>query len=191
MLLLLVENQQAGIFHRCEDRRARTDHDAGLTARDAPPLVIAFAHAQTGMEHGDSLSKVRRHFMQQLRRQRNFRHEQHGGAARVQRAPDQREIDRGLAAARHAVEKRRAGLFLHHLPVQAVKGGLLLFAQRQRACGRDILALRAAQAFLLIRFDQAELCEARNGLHARAGQLAQLAAGARTDGTQQAQQRGL
>ena len=171
MLLLLVEDQQAGILKRCEDRRARADHDAGFAARDAPPFVIAFAHAQARVEHRDGFSEVRGHFMQQLRRQCDLRHEQHGGTARVQRTSDQREIYRGLAAARYAVEKRRAGLFLRHLPVQTVEGDLLLRVQRQRPGGRDVLALRAAQLLLLICLDQAELCEAGDGLHTGTGQL--------------------
>ena len=129
--------------------------------------------------------------MQQLRRQCDLRHEQHGGTARVQRTSDQREIYRGLAAARHAVEKRRAGLFLRHLPVQTVEGDLLLRVQRQRPGGRDVLALRAAQLLLFMRFNQAKLCKARDGLHTRAGQVTQLAAGTGADDTQQAQQRGL
>ena len=93
MLLLLVEDQQAGILKRCEDRRARADHDAGFAARDAPPFVIAFAHAQARVEHRDGFSEVRGHFMQQLWRERNLRHEQHGGAALIQRALNQCKID--------------------------------------------------------------------------------------------------
>ena len=93
MLLLLIEDKQTGILKRCEDRRACADHDTRLAARNAPPLVIAFAHTQTRMEHSNGFSKVRGHFMQQLWRERNLRHEQHGGAALIQRALNQCKID--------------------------------------------------------------------------------------------------
>ena len=52
---------------------------------------------------------------EQLRGQGDLRHQEHGGAALVQRFLDERDVDGGLAAAGHAVEQGRAGLFALHL----------------------------------------------------------------------------
>ena len=52
---------------------------------------------------------------EQLRGQGDLRHQKHGGAALVQRSLDERDVDGGLAAAGHAVEQGRAGLFALHL----------------------------------------------------------------------------
>ena len=115
VLLLLIEDEKPGLLQRRKDRRARADHDSGLAPGDAPPLVVAFADAQARVEHGDGLAEVRGHAAEQLRGQGDLRHQEHGGAALVQRFLDERDVDGGLAAAGHAVEQGRAGLFALHL----------------------------------------------------------------------------
>ena len=115
VLLLLIEDEKPGRLQGRKDRRARADHDSGLAPGDAPPLVVAFADAQARVEHGDGLAEVRGHAAEQLRGQGDLRHQEHGGAALVQRFLDERDVDGGLAAAGHAVEQGRAGLFALHL----------------------------------------------------------------------------
>ena len=107
-LLLFIQNDEPEVLQRCEHRAARAQHDAHLTAADALPLVVALGERQRAVQHRDVAAELRRKAAQHLRRQRDLRHEQHGGLAERERFFDEPDIDLRLAAGGHAMQQRGA-----------------------------------------------------------------------------------
>ena len=107
-LLLFIQNDEPEVLQRCKHRAARAQHDAHLTAADALPLVVALGERQRAVQHRDVTAELRRKAAQHLRRQRDLRHEQHGGLAARERFFDEPDIDLRLAAGGHAMQQRGA-----------------------------------------------------------------------------------
>jgi hypothetical protein len=57
--LLLVDDDEAFIGQRRENRRARADGDAGLPLQNAAPLVIPLALGKAAVKHGDTIPEAR------------------------------------------------------------------------------------------------------------------------------------
>ena len=55
--MLLIDDDEAEPHRRREDRGARADHDARLTAPDAVPLLRALLRRERGVEHRDLIAK--------------------------------------------------------------------------------------------------------------------------------------
>ncbi len=141
------------------------------------------------MEHRDLLPKVGGQQLDKLRRQGDFRHQQHGAPPLVKAGADQGEIDRRLAAAGDAVEQSNAGLLRRALAAQALKGIALVRVQFERFCRPDRRMDGTAQHLLLRLLDIAEVPQPPDGLPGSAGKVAQLLLGHATGHGQQLQHR--
>ena len=105
----------------------------------------------------------------------------------MQRLIDQADVDGGLAAARHAVQKRNARLFRVHLRKQTLIRCLLLGGKLRRGqqpvrrghCGAEHLALGQRNV--------SQLRKPSERRHRRAGQIADLLTRAASDGAEQLQ----
>ena len=185
VLLLLVDDEQTEILHRCKYRAARADDDARKTRADALPLVIALRERQTAVQDGDRVTEISRKRLDHLRRQRDLRHEQDRALPRCERLRDQVQVDKRLAAAGHAEEQRRLRIRRAQQCLQA--GKHLLLRRRQR---RDRLRLpdvvhRAAKIGLGVNTHDALLHERFHGASRRTGELAHFVGRRAADRAQQ------
>ena len=125
------------------------------------------------MEHGHLFAEPPGQLAEQLRRQRDLRHEQHGGAPRRERPCNQLHIDGSLPAAGHAVKQRRAGLFpLRLRPESFHSCGLLLVQAHRFRLRRNTHCLPKDR--LLRDRDQLQLFQPPQRRHRRARQLTDL-----------------
>ena len=122
----------------------------------------------------------------QLGRQGNLRHQIDGRAALLQGRCDQAEVNRGLAAAGDAVEKRCAGLFGLHLTGKAVKGRLLLGIENGRRRGRRRRRRRLRQHRPEVQPEISQLLQPPDRGHGSARKVAKLL---HADGVQLGQKR--
>ena len=106
-LVLLVDDDDADVAERGEDREPRPGHDVDVAGPDPPPLVGALAVRQPRMDQRDPDAEVRPEPVDDRHRERDLRHEDEGRPAGLERGHDRLDVDRGLAAAGHAVEQER------------------------------------------------------------------------------------
>ena len=158
-LVLLVDDDEAHVLQRRKDRRARADDHAHLAPADAPPLVVTLARGQARVQHRGVLAKARAEPHDHLRRQRDFRHEHDGRLAQLGRVAHGADEHLRLAAARHAVEQKRA-LPRRHRRQERVKHVLLL-ARELRVLRSQALhrAVRAAQHLALVQLHKAHFTQ--------------------------------
>lgn len=104
------------------------------------------------MQRRGAAAKMGVHQPDQLRGQRDLRHQQQGGPSPLQALGDQLQIDGGLSAARHAVKQRGTGPLSGPLGQKRVENLLLLPGQddRPRRCGPGT-ALRAGGCSYIVR----------------------------------------
>ena len=57
--MLLVDHDQPEVADRREDGRARADRDARLARAQPPPLVVALALAERGVQQRDRVAEAR------------------------------------------------------------------------------------------------------------------------------------
>ena len=108
-VVLLVDHHQAQVAHRGEGRRARPDADPRFAGLQALPLVAALARGQPGVEQRDAVAEPRHEPRHRLRRQPDLRDEHDRAPAPPKRRLGGRQVDLGLARARHPVEEVLAG----------------------------------------------------------------------------------
>ena len=89
-VVLLVDDDQAEVAERREDRRAGTDTDPGGPGTQSSPLVEPLALREPGVEHGDAVAEPGRDPADRLRGEADLGDEQDRAAA-----PVQRRLDRG------------------------------------------------------------------------------------------------
>ena len=134
--MLLVDDDEAGIVERREDRRACAHDDVDSAAADAVPLVVAFAVRQPAVLHSDAIAKDLAKHGGNRRRQRNFRNQDEHRATGRQRFGRHAEVQLRLAAAGHAVQQCHVELAGRHvLPQPGERVGLF---------GREVPAPRRA-----------------------------------------------
>ena len=104
-VLFLVEDDEADVIGRREERRARADDDARLIAAHAQDGVVALREAQAAVHDDEVIGKVRLERHDDLSRQRDFRHEHDDAAAGRAHALGELDVDLRLAAARDALQK--------------------------------------------------------------------------------------
>ena len=80
-LLLLVHDDQADIFERRKNGRARAHHDARFAAAHAPPFAGALRDRQPAVQHGDAFAKPRAAQAAHPERERDLRHQHERRAA--------------------------------------------------------------------------------------------------------------
>ena len=108
--MFLVHDDQAERVHRREDRRTRADDNTRASLTNLVPFIVAFARGQMAVQHRDERlqrpgTEARLEPLDGLGRQRNFRHEDDGASALLQRAGNRLQINFRLPAARDAVEQ--------------------------------------------------------------------------------------
>ena len=106
MLLLLVDYYKTDILKRSENCAAGADNYIGLAAFDPLPLVEAFPDGKSAVKHRHSAAVAPAKERKSLRGEPYLRHHDYDGPARIKHLIDNAHIDRGLAAAGHAVEER-------------------------------------------------------------------------------------
>ena len=105
--MLLVDDDQPGVGERREDRRPRADHDARLAAARRAPGPQSLDVGQRRVQHRERHGEARRETGDQLRRQRDLRHQHERLLAALHDGVDRAQVDLGLAAARDAVQQER------------------------------------------------------------------------------------
>ena len=73
--LLFVDDDQAEIFERRENRGARADDDAGVAVAHAPPFAGALDVRQGAVQHGHAFAEARAHQAADPERERDFGNE--------------------------------------------------------------------------------------------------------------------
>ena len=138
-VVLLVDDDQAEPAHRREDRRARTDDDARLAARDPLALVAALCLGERRVQDRDALAEALPHASHRLRCERDLRHEDDRAEPALEHRRAGLEVHLGLARAGCAVEQEVAALARD----DPVDGSALRLRQRHRLrLAAERLALR-------------------------------------------------
>ena len=104
-LVLLVDHDHAQPLQRREQGRAGADHDHRLAAPDAAPLVETLAVGKPGVQDGDAAVEAALEAADQLRGERDLRHQHQRALAGGQGDGDGLQIDLGLAASGDAVQE--------------------------------------------------------------------------------------
>ena len=107
-LLLLVDHDQADALERCEQRRARSDHDVGHAVEDSPPLVESFAWREGAVQEGNAIPEPRDEPSDDLRGEDDLGHEDDHAVTARERRGCGAQVHLGLAARGYAVEKEAA-----------------------------------------------------------------------------------
>src|SRR6201999_2838679 len=87
-VVLLVDDDQAEVADRGEDRRTRADADLRLAAAQALPLVEAFAVGEGAVEDGEAVAEAGAEASDGLRREADLRHQDDRAAAAGERRLD-------------------------------------------------------------------------------------------------------
>ena len=127
-VVLLVDDDQAEVADRGEDRRARADADLRLAAAQPLPLVEALAVGEGAVEDGEAVAEAGAEAGDGLRGEADLGDEDDRAAPAGERRLDRRQVDLGLARAGDAVEELlagRAGLAVERRD-EGVDGGPLL-----------------------------------------------------------------
>ena len=115
MLLLLVQNDEAGSLTGGEHRASGAHHHSGLPTANPFPLVVAFCRTQRGVQNRHLLPEIGSQKAKKLGGQGNLRHQQNGCLSLFQTGLNQLNIHRGLPGTGDAVKQSHPGLFLCHL----------------------------------------------------------------------------
>ena len=89
-ILLLVHDYQANVGNGREQRRSRSNHNPKLAAADFVESIAALLHAQLAVNH-QHVRKMRLEILNNLPRQRNFRHQNYRPPSQLPR--DFRQLD--------------------------------------------------------------------------------------------------
>ena len=96
--MLLVDDHEAEVAHRREDRRAGADDDPRLAARDPIALVAPLGLPERRVEDRDRVAEALPEAADRLRGERDLRHEHDRAEAARERRLAGLEVDLGLAA---------------------------------------------------------------------------------------------
>ena len=103
-VVFFVDDEQAGVLERGEQRRAGAHHDVHLAIAGGQPDIHALAIGQRRMQQGDAGVEALLEATQGLGPQIDLRDQQQRLTARLQGGADQLQIDLGLAATRHPLQ---------------------------------------------------------------------------------------
>jgi hypothetical protein len=131
-VVLLVDDDQAGVRQRREHRRARADDHPRLATPGGGPDPCALAVGEARMQrmhgHAEAGAEARQH----LRRQADLRHQHQRLAATRQAVGDRLEVDLGLAAAGDAIQQQRREAVPGRGSLDRIDRGLLLGIGHER-----------------------------------------------------------
>ena len=105
-VVLLVDDDQAEVLERQEQRRAGADHDARLPGGGRAPGAAALGRGQRRMPLDRRAAEAPREAVHELAGERDLRQHDQRLAPLLQRAGHGLEVDLGLAGAGDAVEQR-------------------------------------------------------------------------------------
>ncbi len=128
-VVLLVHDDQADVGERREQRRPGAHHEVDVARPDPAPLVGALALAEARVDQGDPDRELGAQPVDDGRGEGDLRDEQERRAAGLERGGDGLDVDRGLAAARDAVEQDRRRVARRHGVQQQPEGGGLVGGQ--------------------------------------------------------------
>ena len=132
-LVLLVDNDEARIGKRGEERRAGADDHAGLALAHEVPLVKALTGTEARVQDRDVVAEAAAEAAHGLRGEADLGHEDEGTAAVRERALDGVEVDLGLSGAGHAVDE-------HDVAAAGLAGGVDGGKRRALAVGEGLRA---------------------------------------------------
>ena len=104
-VVLLVDDDDADVLKGREHRRARTYGDPRLAVPHALPLVVALPRVQSRVHERDLVAETGAEETEDLRCERDLRHEHDRGLSRREHALYDGHVDFRLAASRHAVQE--------------------------------------------------------------------------------------
>ena len=157
MLLLLIDDDQPQLFHRCKDGGAGAHHDIDLTSADPFVFVQPLAEGESAVHDGDPPAECRQKAANGLRGEGNFRHQHDAAPSLCQNTVRQGEINSGFSAAGHAIQKPRSAALRKALPQCFHRGGLFLGKGGGRLRQDGFPTDGGAQHLLLIGFGNALL----------------------------------
>ena len=127
-VVFLIDHDQFQIPERGEERGPGADSDLDPAVLHFHPFVVAFAVAQSAVEHADLVAEPGAEPFHGLRRQRDFRHQHDRFPAFGQHFGDGLEIDFSLAAPGYTVEQDHMSFVrfavMQFVPDQFQRGGL-------------------------------------------------------------------
>ena len=187
VLLLLVDDEQAQILHRCKNCAACADNNAREARANALPFVIALRERQTAVQNGDRVAEICGKRLDHLRRQRDLRHKQDRPLPCRKRLRDQVQVDKRLATAGHAEEQCRLCIRRAQQRLQAGKHVILRRRQRRDRLLFPGVVHRAAKIRLCVDAHDALLHQCLHGASRRTGKLAHFTGRRAADRAQQLQ----
>ena len=131
MFPLLIQDNQPQIVKRRKNAGTGTDGNLRLPGADPPIFVQPLPHGKAGVDHGYVLPEKPPEFCQQLGRQRDLRHQQHGLFPIFQASLDEFDEDLGLPASGDPEKQGGIGLVLLAKGADPFKDPLLLFGKGQ------------------------------------------------------------
>ena len=170
-VVLLVDDDQAEVGQRREDRRAGAHADPRRPAAQAHPLVVALAVGELGVQDRDGVAEARDEARHDLRGQRDLGDEHEHRAPLLERRVRGVQVDLGLARARHALQQQQlAGL---RRGDRLQRGGLVGGQRRRLALGADGHVRRRAAHGARLDGHQAAGLQAPQGGQVAAGEARQ------------------
>ncbi|MCY1528636.1 hypothetical protein D9M68_637490 [compost metagenome] len=134
-VVLLVDDDQAGILQWGEQCRTGADDDVGLAVAGGQPGIQAFAVVHRRVQQGDSRVESPREALQGLRAQVDLRDQHQGLLAGFQGLADELQVDLGLATAGDSGQQQ--GVEAAEGGVHRIEGGALLRVERQFRLGQQ------------------------------------------------------
>ena len=128
-VVLFIDDDQSEIGIRQEQSRARADDDGHLAFGDSPPGARALARRQFGVPFRRSHAETRGEAIEELRGERDLRHQDEALPAASDRVGHRLEIHFGLAGAGDAVEQRHRITALGDGGFERRRGGALVGGQ--------------------------------------------------------------
>ena len=126
LVVLLIDDNEAEIGIRQKQRRARADHDRDFAVGDGLPGARALARRKFGMPFRRPHAEARSETVEELRGERDLRHENKSLPAGANRVGNGFEINFGLAGPGDAIEQRHRIFVLGDGGFQFIGGGFLI-----------------------------------------------------------------
>ena len=140
-VVLFVDDDQAGVFHRREQRRAGADNNVGLAVPRGEPGFQALAVVDRRVDQRDARIEALLEARQGLRAEVDLRDQHQRLFAGLEGFADQLQIDFGLAAAGDAGQQER--VITVEPGADRLIGGALFGVERQFRLGQPVLMARA------------------------------------------------